>query len=49
MQCFAILQSPPLSVVFLCSCDKVYHKQNVFFLCLLGQNVTRQYYSSRLG
>ena len=36
------LQSPPLSVLF-CSCDKVYHKQNVrFLLYLLGLIVTWQ-------
>jgi len=29
---FARLQSPSLSVVFFCSCDKVYHKQEVRFL-----------------
>jgi len=35
---------PPLSVVFLCSCDKVYHKQVVRFLVyLLGQFVTSTY------
>jgi len=40
----AKLQSP-LSVVFLCSCDKVYHRQEVrFLLYLLGQIVTWQYY-----
>jgi len=34
----AILQISPLSEVFLCSCDKVFHKQEVrFLLYLLGQ------------
>jgi len=33
--------SPPLSVLFCCSCDKVYYKQGVsFLLYLLGQIVT---------
>jgi len=32
MRSFAKLQSPPLSVHFFCSCDKVYHKQKVCFL-----------------
>jgi len=35
------VQAPPISVVFLCPCDKVYHKQEVrFLLHLLGQIVT---------
>ena len=34
-------QAPPIYVVFLCSCDKFYHKQDVrFLLYLLGQIVT---------
>ena len=39
------VQAPPISVVFYCLCDKVYHKQEVCFLLylyLLGQIVTRQ-------
>jgi len=36
------LHSPPLSVHFFCSCDTVYHKQEVLFLYLLGQIVTLQ-------
>jgi len=40
----AIFQAPPLSVVFFCPCDKVYHKQEVhILLSLLGQIVTWQY------
>jgi len=39
----ANIQSPRISVVFLCSCE-VYHKQEVWFLLyLLGQIVTWQY------
>ena len=35
------LQAPPVFVVFLCSCDNVYHKQEVcFLLYILGQIVT---------
>jgi len=34
-------QSPPLSVLFFCSCDKIDHKQKVCFLLYLhGQIVT---------
>jgi len=43
MHNLAIFQSPPLSVVFLCPCDKVYHKQEeqvCFLLYLIGQIVT---------
>jgi len=36
----AVLQSPPLSVGFFCSCDKVYHKQEVrYSLYLLAPTV----------
>ena len=35
--------NPPHSVVFFCSCDKVYHKLEVSFLYLLGQILTWQY------
>ena len=31
MHSSANVQSPPLSVVLLCSCDNVYHKQDVRF------------------
>jgi len=35
------IQSPPLSVLFFCLCDKAYHKKGVRFgLCKLGQIVT---------
>ena len=38
------VQAPPISVVLLCSCDKVYYKQEVcLLLYLLGQIVTQQY------
>jgi len=44
MHNFSTLQSSPLFVVFLWSCDKVYHKQEVrFLLYLLGQAVTLHY------
>jgi len=34
-------QTPPISVVFLCSCDMIYNKQEVcFLLYLLGHIVT---------
>jgi len=37
----AIFHSPPTAVVFFCSCDKVYRKQEVrFLLYLLGPSVT---------
>jgi len=37
----------PISVVSLCSCDNIYHKQEVgFLLYLLGQIVTLQYTSN---
>jgi len=43
MHSSAIFQSPPISIVFYCSCDKVYHQQEVGFLLylltLLGQIV----------
>ena len=40
MQYIANVQAPPISVVFLCLCDNVYHKQEVrFLLYLLGQIV----------
>jgi len=41
---FASFQAPPISVVFLSSYGKVYHKQEVcLLLYLLGQIVTWQY------
>ena len=41
MHSCANFQSPPTYVVILCSCDKVYHKQEVcILLYLLGQIVT---------
>jgi len=37
----AKLKSPPISVLYFCSCHKVDHKQEVrFILLLLGQIVT---------
>jgi len=43
MHSSAKFQASPISVVFLCSCDKVYHKKEVcFLLYLLGRNVTWQ-------
>ena len=41
MHSSAKFEDPPIFVVFLCSCDKVYHKQEeCFLLYLLGQIVT---------
>jgi len=41
MHSSAKFKSPPLPLLFFCSCDKVYHKQAVLFLLyLLGQIVT---------
>ena len=42
MHSSAKLQFPPLSVLFLCSCEKVYHKQEVHFLLvrLLLDNIS---------
>jgi len=43
MHHFSKFWSPPLSVLFFCLCEKVYHKQEVrFLLYLLGQIVTWQ-------
>jgi len=40
MHSSANVQSPPLSAVFICVCDKVSHKQEAgFLLFLLGQIV----------
>ena len=40
---FSNLQSPLLSVLFFCSCDKLDHKQEIrFLLYLLGQIVDGQ-------
>ena len=45
----AIFQAHPISVIFLCSCDMVNHKQEVcFLLYLLGLIVTWQYSSNLL-
>ena len=43
MHSSAKFQAPRISVVFLCSCEKVYHKKEVRFPSyLLGRNVTWQ-------
>ena len=42
MHSSAKFQSSTLSVPFFCSYDKVYHKQEVRFLFVLGQIVTRK-------
>jgi len=44
MDSFTIFQAPPQAAYFIWSCDKVYHKQEVFFLLyFLGQIVSWQY------
>ena len=43
MHSSAILQPPPLSVVFLCPCDKVYHKQEVRSLLYLDNNIKQDF------
>ena len=43
MHSSANVEYPTISLVLFCSCDKIYHKQEVRFLCLLGQFVTCQW------
>ena len=41
MHSSAKITYPPISVLYFCSCDTVYHKKEVhFILYLLGQTVT---------
>ena len=41
MHSSAKMQTPPITVIFLCSCENVDHKQEAcFVLCLICQIVT---------
>jgi len=49
MRCSANFQSPPISVLFICSCEHVYHKHELnFLLYLLCQIVNWQYNTNPL-